>query len=245
MSGLIQTLSVLLLLTLTSVVSAQTPVTCGIVGVDGPSKVDPGEPLVLKVRTAGMLHTTKPEFKWKVSVGTITIGQGTDQITVDTVNLGGQTLTATVELSGATLGCNTSASTITQIAVPPLGCGRPFDEYGDIKFSDEKARLDNFAVLMFNDPLSIGYIVASAGKETYQNEARERLDRAKSYLVNVRGIDPHRVVTIDCGFTPDLIIKLYGAPVGANPPPCLTFIEIPLSEVKFTKPRPKAPKKRH
>ena len=75
MSRSIQILSVFLLLTLASVVSAQTPLTCGIVGIDGPSnKVEAGTPLVFKVRTTSMLHTTKPEFKWQVSVGTITNG---------------------------------------------------------------------------------------------------------------------------------------------------------------------------
>jgi hypothetical protein len=55
----IQILSVLLLLTLASVVSAQTPVTSGIVGIDGSAKVDPSEALQFKVRTTGILHTTK------------------------------------------------------------------------------------------------------------------------------------------------------------------------------------------
>lgn len=165
MGRTIQILSVILLLTLASVVSAQTPVTCGIVGIDGPTKVDPGEALQFKVRTTGTLHTTKPEFKWTVSVGTIMGGQGTDQISVDTVRLGGQEVTVTVELSGATLGCNGSASTTVQVEPPPIGCGRPFDEYGDIKFEDETARLDNFVIQIFNIPLSSGYILMTAGQK--------------------------------------------------------------------------------
>ena len=245
MVRLIQILSVLLLLTLASVVSAQTPATCGIVGIDGPSNtVEPGTPLVFKVRTTGMLHTTKPEFKWKVSVGTITNGQGTDEITVDTARLGGQDISVTVELSGAPLGCNGSASTTAQIGQPPLACGHRFDEYGDIKFEYEKARLDNFAIQLSNEPLASGYIAMTAGEETFQNEATERLDRAKSYIVNVRGIDPVRVVTVDCGFTKDLTIRLWIVPFGATPPDCSVSVGIPLSEVKFTKPRPKASKKR-
>ena len=239
----IQILSVFLLLTLASVVSAQTPLTCGIVGIDEPSKVEPGAPLVFKVKTTGMLHTTKPEFKWKLSVGTITAGQGTDEITVDTAGLGGLEVTVTVELSGAPLGCNGSASRTMQVESAGFVCGgRPFDEYGDIKFNDEKARLDNFAIQLSNDPLSSGYILMSAGQETFENEATERLNRAKSYLVNVREIDSNRVVTVDCGFAPDLTIKLFIAPLGATPPAC-SNLEVPFSEVKFTKPRPGASKK--
>jgi len=81
----IQILSVFLLLTLASVIRAQTPLTCGIVGIDGPAQVDPGTPVVFKTKVTGIIQTTKPEFKWKLSAGTITTGQGTDQITVDTV----------------------------------------------------------------------------------------------------------------------------------------------------------------
>ena len=242
MGRAIHILSVLLLLTLASVVSAQTPLTCGIVGIDVPSKVEPNTPLVLKARVSGMLHTTKPEFKWKVSVGTITQGQGTDEITVDTAGVGGQELTVTVELSGAPLGCNGSGSSTVQIELPPLACGLVFDSYGEIKFEDEKARLDNFAIQLSNEPLFSGYIFMSAGQKTYENEATEHLDRIKSYLVNVRDIDANRVVTLNCGFTQDLTIRLRLVPFGSTLE-CDSFGEIPLSEVKFTKRRPKASKK--
>ena len=240
----IQILSVLLLLTVASVVSAQTPTTCGIVDIEGPSELDPGMPLILKVKITGNIQTTKPEFKWKLSVGTITTGQGTDEITVDTARLGGLNVIATVELSGAPVACNGSASRTVKLKPPPLGCGRAFDEYGDIGFENEKGRLDNFAIQLANKPLTSGYILMSAGQITFKNETAERLDRARSHIVDFRGIDSNRVVTLDCGFTTDLTIKLYVVPFGADPPPCEIFREVPFSEVKFTKPRPRASKKR-
>ena len=206
--------------------------------------MDPGTPVVFKAKITGNIHTTKPEIKWKLSAGTITTGQGTDQITVDTVGLGGQEVTVTAELSGAPLGCNGSASRTTQVQSPGFICGFRFDEYGDIKFNDEKPRLDNFAIQLSNQPLSSGYILMSAGQKTFENETTERLERAKSYLVNVREIDPNRVVTVDCGFTFDLNIKLYIAPLGATPPVCSSPVEIPISEVKFTKRRREVSKKR-
>ncbi len=96
MRRLIQILSVALFLTLASAARAQT---CGIVRIDGPSEVDPGTPLVLTAKTT-MIHTTKPEFKWWLSAGTITTGQGTGEITVDTAELAGFT-------DHTTLGCPT------------------------------------------------------------------------------------------------------------------------------------------
>jgi hypothetical protein len=235
----IQLLAVFLLLLFASAIRAQTPVNCGIVDIDGPSTVEPGTSVVFKVKITGPIHTTKPEFKWNLSVGTIMTGQGTDEITVDTVGLGGQDVIITVELSGAPRDCRALASRTMQVTPAPIACGKPFDLYGDIKFEDEEARLDNFAIQLMNQPLAAtGTILLSAGKETYHNEARERLDRIKSYLVDVREIDPVRIVTIDCGFDSILTTTLYIVPPGIAPPQCINNA-IPFSEVKFTKPRPK------
>jgi hypothetical protein len=243
MSSLIQILSVLLLLTFASAAKTQTPPTCGIVGIDGPSQVDPGTPLVLKVKTT-MIHTTKPEFKWWLSAGTITTDHGTGEITVDTAGLGGFVVTASVGLVGAPPDCKGSASITFQVKVPGvIGCA--FDNYGDIKFEDEKARLDNFAIQLMNQPQSSGSLLMSAGQETFENEITERLSRAKSYLVDVREIDPNRIVTVDCGFSQELTAQLWVVPLGASPPVCRSYMEVPFSDVKFTKPRPKSSKRLH
>jgi len=239
----IQILSVFLLLTLASAISAQTPLTCGIEDVDGPSEVDAGMPLRFKAKISGMSHIARPEFKWYVSAGTIMVGQGTDEITVDTTGLGGVVLTATVELSGAPLGCKGPASSTTQVK-KSFVCSLAFDQYGDIKFEDEKARLDNFAIQVSNLELSTGYILMSAGKETFEKEVAEHLARVQSYLVDFREIDRNRIVTVDCGFSQDLTIHLYIVPPGTPIPACSNS-EVPFSEVKFTKPRPKSSKKQH
>ncbi len=244
MNRAIQILSISFILALASAVSAQTPVTCGIVDIDGPTKVDPGTPLVFKVKVSGLLESLRPEFKWFISAGEISKGQGADEITVDTSGLGGINLTTTVELQGAPSGCKSVASKTVQITLPPPVCGLAFDQYGDINFEYEQARLDNFVIQIFNSPDSSGLIHMSAGQKTFKREAAYRLARAKSYLVRFRGIDPSRIVTVDCGFTPDLRATLWVVPPGVTFPECNTLGQIPLSEVKFTKPRPNSLKKR-
>jgi hypothetical protein len=223
---------------------AQSPLTpCATVTVSGLSEVEPGTMLVFDARMTGPIHTTKPEFKWTVSAGTIKSGQGTEVIVVDTVGLGGQEVTATAELTGASPGCKASASSTTKVK-PPIVCNFPFDQYGDIEFEDEKARLDNFAIQIANEPLATGQIIMFAGRETFRNEAAERLARAKSYLMDVRQIDRNRIITTDCGFSEALRITLLVVPAGASALTCDTYSAIPFSEVKFTKPHPKSPKKR-
>ena len=241
MKSRLQILPISLILTFAYVVSAQVPAPCGIVDISGPATVDPGTPLVLKAKVS---NTSNPEFKWNISAGTIIQGQGTDEITVDTAGLGGLKMTVTVELIGAPLACKASASRTTEVIISKFFCGLAFDEYGDIKFEDEKSRLDNFAIQLSNDPQSRGVILMYAGQETFVREAAYRLDRARSYLMKIRGIDASRVVTKDCGFYQDLRTTLRIYPNDATIPECDTLGQIPLSEVKFTKPRPKSSQKR-
>ena len=237
----IQILLAVLLLASASGVKAQTSVPCGVVDIEGLSEVDPGIVLVFKAKLARNIAT---EFKWSVSAGTIMSGQGTEEIAVDTTGLSAQEITATVELAGVPPDCKSSASTTTHVNERPLVCGLAFDTYGDLKFEDEKARLDNFAIQLSNVPLSSGYIMMSAGTETFKNETAERLARAGSYLVGVREINRNRIVTLDCGFTSGLQIHLYIVTPGMTPPYCFNPAEIPLSQIKFTKPRPKLSKTR-
>lgn len=239
MDRAIRVILVLGLLTLASAVRAQTPSTCGIVAVEGPAEVDVNMPLRLKARISGLNHIQNPEFQWVTSAGTITTGQGTDEITIDTTGIGGMVLTATVSLSRVPVGCAVSASITVTVSPPPVACGLAFDQYGDLKFEDETARLDNFAIQLMNEPSAVGYILMSAGKVTFPNETAEHLARAKSYMSDVREIDRSRIVTLDCGFSNDLTIHLYIGDPGATLPVCATD-GIPFSEVKFTKPRPKS-----
>lgn len=100
---------------------------------------------------------------------------------------------------------------------PKIVCGLGLDEYGNLKFSDEKARLDNFAIQLQNDPDVTGYIIVYAGQKAVVAEAQLRADRARNYLINVRKIDPARVKTIDGGYMVDLTVYLRLIPNGTEP----------------------------
>lgn len=96
---------------------------------------------------------------------------------------------------------------------------RKFDEYSDIPLSDEKARLDNFAIYLQKDePEFKGYIIVYTGRTTRSGEAQARAKRAKDYLVKVRGIDAARIVTIDGGCREQLEVELYALPNAMSPP---------------------------
>lgn len=244
MVRLIQLLFVVSLLAIASIASAQTPLpACPRVKVEGLSEADQGTIVVFTAIVVEKNLTTKPEFKWQVSAGTITSGQGTDTISVETAGLGGVDLIATVELSTAPPGCKGTSSRPTKIKAT-ITCWLAFDEYGDISFEDEKSRLDNFAIQIANEPQASGAILMFAGQETFKNETAQRLARARSWLTDVRHTDPKRILTFDCGFTQELTITLWVVPDGLAPPGCASYRALPLSKVKFTKPRPKSAKRR-
>lgn len=182
------------------------------VTVDCPSQPVPeGAPVTFTANVKG--GPGNQTYNWTVSAGTISSGQGTSSITVDTTKLGGQSVTATVELGGLDPNCNRTASCTASVVAPPVS--RKFDEYGNIRFNDEKARLDNFAVQLQNEPGSTGYII---GYGSCDAEGMTRANRAKDYLVNTRGIDAGRIMTVDGGCLPQLQVQLWIQPQGAPAP---------------------------
>lgn len=92
---------------------------------------------------------------------------------------------------------------------------RKFDEYGNIRQNDEKARLDNYAIQLQNSPADSGYVVVYG---TCIGEARARAKRVKDYLVNTRGLEGSRLVTLDDTCGPDFKVELWLVPGGADPP---------------------------
>ena len=204
---------------------------CPAVSVSCPSSVDPGSAITFSSSLTSSANVT---YNWSVSAGTISSGQGTSAITVDTAGLGGQTVTATVEVGGLDPSCARTASCSTQVTAPPAGPTK-FDEYGNIRFNDEKARLDNYAIQLQNQPGAQGYIIAYG---SCAGEAQARADRAKDYLVNTRGIDAGRIVTMDGGCRSDLSVELWIVPTGATAPAASTDnIISPCPECKKAAPR--------
>jgi hypothetical protein len=191
---------------------------CPTVNVNCPSEVEDGAPVTYTATVNGGSPAVSPTYNWTVSAGTISSGQGTSSITVDTKGTGGQTITATVELGGVDPSCPRTGTCSTPVKAPPQG-PRKFDEYGNIRFNDEKARLDNYAIQLQNEPAAQGYII---GYGSCDAEGQTRANRAKDYLVNTRGIDAGRLVVVDGGCMPELKVELWVVPSGATPPAAST-----------------------
>lgn len=228
-----------IILCLTSVVTYSQ---CSIVSLEAPADVIAGDSIKITANLSSKASTEVPTFKWTTSAGTITSVQNTSSITIDTAGLGGISIKITVDVGGVVSPCSTNASTEIRVFSEPA-CGIAFDQYGDLKYQDEKARLDNFAIQLINNQGYFGHIVASAGRRTYPNEASDRLTRAKNYLVKVRKIDPNRIIVVDDGYTEELTVTMWILP-GGTPTLIGLRTRIPRDQVDFTKRRPRSPNKR-
>src|ERR1044072_1017888 len=95
------------------------PPPCPTVSVSCPSEVEPNTPITFTASVSGGETGATFTYNWSVSAGTISSGQGTSTITVDTANLAGQGVTTTVSIGGADPSCTgTTASCTTSIKVP-------------------------------------------------------------------------------------------------------------------------------
>jgi hypothetical protein len=93
-----------------------------------------------------------------------------------------------------------------------------FDEFGDIARNDEKARLDNFAIALQQDPTSTGYVIVYPGPNSKRAEVQDHFGRVIDYLVNSRQIDKSRIRTIEGPRKDQIRKQLWVAPQGAAPP---------------------------
>jgi hypothetical protein len=213
---------------------APTPPPCPTVAVSCPDTVNGGDQITFTASVSGGDTNVTPTFNWTVSAGTISGGQGTSSITVDTAGLSGNTtVTATVDVGGYERSCSASNSCTTGIRVS--AAPTKVDEYGNIRFNDEKARLDNYAIALQNEPGAQGYVICYGGRRGRAGEAQARCDRAKNYLVSERQIDASRVVTVDGGHREELAVELWVVPTGATPPAASPNVDP--SEVRTTAPR--------
>jgi len=188
---------------------------CPEVSIICPTDIVPDQPLTFSSNVAGHSPRVTPVYNWTVSAGTITDGQGTPTIRVDTTGLAGQTVRATLSMDGYSLDC--PASCAVQIPIPKPIC-RKFDEFPDIARNDEKARLDNYAVEIQNDQTATAYVIVYPGRAGKAGDVQKHTSRIVDYVVNSRGMDARRIVTLVGSIRDELMVELWTCPQGAPAP---------------------------
>lgn len=187
---------------------------CPTVEVSCPEAAGENAPVTFTANVSGGTPGITPSYNWTISAGRITSGQGTPSITVDTTGLAGQTVRANLDIIGFGTPCPASCA----VSIPIMNKPRKFDEYYDIARNDEKARLDNYAIQLQQEPGSQGYVIVYPSRKAGGSVAQERSQRIVDYLVNTRGLDSHRVTTVMGPAREGWVIELWVVPEGAPPP---------------------------
>ena len=119
--------------------------------------------------------------------------------------------------------------------LPQIADPTKFDEWGDIPFRDEKARLDNAAIYHQKQmPRNIIYLVISAGQTACAGEAKARGIRAKKHLMS-RRIPPEQVVWIDAGHQREVTTVVWVWPPEIGKPSVFPEFNLKPSEVRLEK----------
>lgn len=198
------------------------------VRVDGPERIPEGDLITFAAFNAVSGAAVPLSYRWKVSPDTarITSGQGSSAITVDTTNLGGQTVRADLEVWDDVYAkqcqqTDSATTDVTKIIIErpdPVRC----DVFESKAFDDDKARFDN-CVIQFNSvPEAVLYLIIYQGtdkismsRNTYDKLSKRTLD----YLVKTRGLDPRRITIIKGGRAPlKTTYEIWIVPPGAELP---------------------------
>jgi len=193
------------------------------VSISAPSQVTDGE-IITYTADVAYSGNSALRYTWKVvpSSARVISGLGTSTLNVDSTGLGGQRITATLTADDGSSdpSCAQSAQAVSIIA--PIKkvaiVAREFDECINCTFDDQKARLDNLAVELQNDPSTRAYIIAYGGRMSPVGQVEKLMSRARDYIVTQRGIDASRLVVVNGGFREEDSVELWVVPSGAAAP---------------------------
>ena len=213
------------------------------VNISAPDQVTDGE-IITYTADASYGGTATLKYNWKVipSSARIISGQGTPNLNVDSTGLGGQKIVATLTADDGSSdpACAQSAQAVSIVTRLPkrVIVAHEFDECDNCSYDDQKARLDNLAIELQNDPSTRAYIIAYGGRTGPLNQVEVLMSRAREYLITQRGIDAARFEVVNGGFREENSVELWIVPSGAAPPK-----PSPTVQAKDLKPAPARRKK--
>lgn len=192
------------------------------VNVTAPAQVNDGD-IVTFTADVGYQGPSALNYTWTVSppAARILSGVGTPTITVDSSGLGNKRVTAilVVDDGSGDRSCRQTAQAATGVGgLPKPEAAKRFDEFPSVAHDDDKARLDNLAIELQNNPGATGYVIAYGGRNSRAGEADRMTKRASDYLTTTRGISRDRLVFVNGGRRPSNSFELWIVPQGADPP---------------------------
>src|SRR5215216_4019578 len=191
--------------------------------ISAPNQVTEGE-IITYTADISYSGTAPLKYTWKVTPSSAKVisGLGTATLNVDSTGLGGQRITATLTADDGSgdPACAQSAQAVSIIAPikKKVIVAQEFDECNNCSLDDQKARLDNLAVELQNDPSTRAYIIAYGGRMSPLGQVERLMKRTRDYLVTQRSIDASRLSVVNGGFREEDIVEIWIVPSGAAAP---------------------------
>jgi hypothetical protein len=166
-------------------------------------------------------------YRWSVTPASARIvGEREGEIEVDTTGLGGQPITAYLDVTDDVYGKTCFQKNSTSFTPPPpVITQRPEPVlcvvFESTSFDDDKYRFDQCAIQLRNRPDAKLYINVYQGTDKL-SRTRITADlvrrRTLDYLVKARGIDPKKIDIFMRGTRPRTTIEIWIVPAGADAP---------------------------
>lgn len=191
----------------------EVPCSCPSLSVSGPSGVtNPGQSMTFTATVTGGDNTT---YNWTVSAGTISSGQGTPSITVDTTGLAaGSNVTATVDIGGTDPNCHCPTNSSETAGIATLPEVITVSEFGPKKPDEIKAYIDELINQMNQHP---DYQVYVINYGTPAEIKKRKADLTKAFAF--RNVDMSKITWVDGGNTKGSVwTKFSLVPPGVSPP---------------------------
>jgi len=193
------------------------------VNISAPKQVTEGE-IITYTADVAYSGNAALKYNWKITPSSARIisGLGSPTLNVDSTGLGGQRITATLTADDGSSdpACAQTAQAVSVVAAleKKIIVAREFDECNSCSLDDQKARLDNLAVELQNDPSTRAYILAYGGRMSPLGQVEKLMSRSRDYLITQRGIDASRLVVVNGGFREEDSVELWIVPSGAAAP---------------------------
>lgn len=95
---------------------------------------------------------------------------------------------------------------------------KKFDDFGYMNHENYSARLDNIAGALQNEPTAQGYFIFHNGGKSLPGAALRYVKRLQNYMVNLRGIEPSRMILLEGGPREEIVVEFWISPPGGAAP---------------------------
>lgn len=184
--------------------------------VEQTAPVRTGEILFFSASVGSEVKNYDYKYKWSVDKGTISEGQGTTVIQVETEGLSNTTITAAFEIEGLPNSCKSKVSKVG--IVVGGGCVFPVDDYGRLTLWDELQRIDAFLINLLQDSDSTGFIWISTDKKESVESVKKHIEKLLKHI-KFRKFAKERII-FGVEKSDDHRTRFYIIPRGAELPGC-------------------------